>query len=990
MSCYKQILSTGSQFSTKIDPIFQDFSTNGCFDTSFIEKNATQRVVKPTRSSVFESFEKCNVKVIDPTDLLEDYVYTLVREYLYSVLHVPVSSVSDSAEFHTSTSPGKRLKRQGFSTKGDALKSLGFQDAIYDFNLPIYDVNPKIEILPLDEIKSNKVRTTFNPPLDFLCLQKLLYDNQNVAIVENSEYSWIKYGFSKEYGGMDRIGLSLEKFEYVEEDDGRGYDRSVLLERVYKLRNELLICPSDVLFLVDYVTEHTVHPLIGCPDGVIRKRLTGNNSGSNNTCSDNSIKHIFILFRLACKAFFKHNLRWPSLVEILDFMTACVYSDDSLIGVQLSKLNLTPEEWRELKAEVYAEYGIPLKPSQHYHTFRNIGDRIDVKHSFLGSSFHFDTFINRYVPFPRVEKICSSLMYFQKKLSPANQLLKFLAIQLLSTYVPELNDITRQLVEWYLPKVKDMSFELRAEVQRLNKNPVYYAYIILGREASHNRVLLGLMHQICGFKTIMQKVERAKALLDKVAAKVGMSEAGKEWLIAAIDPMHDTDILCCGYPDRETGPSVCLKVKQSVNIQLPVGLPTTANWNFSAILDDTPVLGTSYGYSRNGNSLYLNATASGNPYPTGGVQIVAFDNSGLVPMWQYDNTHNFLLNGLDVTGQVTSSFRVISQGMEVVNTTAELYKSGTITVWEEPTSTEEDCAYSVDVQVAGGAYIAGTANLVWDRTPPNNQAQALLMKGTQQWEASKGAYVVSTMNTMENIPSLVSPIGHIATTNELTDPVVGPVNVVTTDWVNSGYAITPNWGGTLKRWAQENNMVTPFNRKGILCTGLTPNSTFTLNYNVILEVFPTYQSAQLVLLAKPSPSEDYMALELYSKAVREFPVGVMFGANGLGDWILGCVDSIADTAAELGKPIMGAIEGYRTVRKGNSPMIMPQTAMNTFSSGGQLPQRKILKNQQKSLGAGRAKKSGAVVQGPSLPTGSFRSQQAKTIRKQTKSEKKTQ
>jgi len=155
-------------------------------------------------------------------------------------------------------------------------------------------------------------------------------------------------------------------------------------------------------------------------------------------------------------------------------------------------------------------------------------------------------------------------------------------------------------------------------------------------------------------------------------------------------------------------------------------------------------------------------------------------------------------------------------------------------------------------------------------------------------------------------------------------------------YVASGYQIAP-WPSPIatKQWSQQNNMIIPFNRKGIFCTGLTPQSTFTLNFNSILEVFPTYQNPQLVLLTKPSPSEDYVALELYSKAVRDFPVGVMFGANGLGDWILGCVDPIADFASEIGTPVMGAINGYQTARKGQTNRIQGPP-MNTWASGGQV------------------------------------------------------
>jgi len=44
-------------------------------------------------------------------------------------------------------------------------------------------------------------------------------------------------------------------------------------------------------------------------------------------------------------------------------------------------------------------------------------------------------------------------------------------------------------------------------------------------------------------------VARSERVLDKIGARLGLTPEGKQWLIAAVDPYHDTPVDCRGYPD---------------------------------------------------------------------------------------------------------------------------------------------------------------------------------------------------------------------------------------------------------------------------------------------------------------------------------------------------------------------------------------------------------------------------------------------------------
>lgn len=65
------------------------------------------------------------------------------------------------------------------------------------------------------------------------------------------------------------------------------------------------------------------------------------------------------------------------------------------------------------------------------------------------------------------------------------------------------------------------------------------------------------------------RVARSEALLSSISRKAGITEDGKQWLIAALDPFHDNPIHCNGFPDNRSDASVVQCVKQSVQISCP-------------------------------------------------------------------------------------------------------------------------------------------------------------------------------------------------------------------------------------------------------------------------------------------------------------------------------------------------------------------------------------------------------------------------------------
>lgn len=428
---------------------FQQFQSIGGNGTAAMN-SANMRGVKPTRSNIWKSLVKCNAVSPYPTDELQEYVMKIAEIMYGPILTQPVSGPDSVFTINPSSSPSRYWKDYGCKDKSSALKHPDMLHHFYSVDhVPLVDYNGKVELLEIDAItKDNKIRGTFNPPLDFILKEKLLYDNQNDAILRAAETHWIKYGFVKQGGGFNRLAKLYERFEILDNDDVIGWDRLIALIGAMLLRNKFLLCPKDLFIIMCYVTFFVMHAFVVCPDGVVRWRKSGNISGSNNTTTTNSLAHLLVLIRFICNLYLFALKRYPTFEEIVNNHLYSIYSDDNLGGHNISHLGITIDDFYRIKVETYKEFGLTLKPSQHLLT--KVYGRIDPRHEFLGSSFMFVEKYGMYVPYPRVNKLASTLIYSVNKLSLEQTVAKALAITLLSSPEPELHSVAKAFTNFLL------------------------------------------------------------------------------------------------------------------------------------------------------------------------------------------------------------------------------------------------------------------------------------------------------------------------------------------------------------------------------------------------------------------------------------------------------------------------------------------------------------------------------------------------------------
>lgn len=364
------------------------------------------------------------------------------------------------------------------------------------------------------------------------------------------------------------------------------------------------------------------------------------------------------------------------------------------------------------------------------------------------------------------------------------------------------------------------------------------------------------------------KVRKALAQLESFEKSSGLSRRGKDWLVTASDPFHDLPLSYEGFPDVSVSGSIVQLVKQTLTIKKPASI--TGLWDCNIF--NLPWF---QAYQSGGYVLDYNRIVSGSVTQTGihgGICALAVPTGDptLFPQSGTGATYSLPVPAAYFSGPA----RVVAAGFEVHNTTSDLYRQGSVTSYRQPHPNGGEFTAILAATSAGTVLNAFTLD---PRSfQPTTVAEASLLLGSRTWEAEKGCYSVCTLNT-ENLPTI-----------RRTSRFPCMINSAQTNCVVGGFAgvtATPN----LSERVNYNH----FNLSGAYFTGLSEETTLTINFNVYIERFPTADNSDLVVLAKPSPAYDPIAIELYTRMLETMPVGVPVAENGLGDWFAGAVSELA-------------------------------------------------------------------------------------------------
>jgi len=457
----------------------------------------------------------------------------------------------------------------------------------------------------------------------------------------------------------------------------------------------------------------------------------------------------------------------------------------------------------------------------------------------------------------------------------------------------------------------------------------------------------------------MNRTRRAEDILTRLGERTGMTECGKNWVMASLDPFHDTPLELKGMPTGESSASVVQCIKQTTTITAPSGI-TTGTWDVSIV--DWP-WSTEVGLSK----LYQQQTfQSSNPGIFGNTNsfgklmtaglIVNEDpvNTGGLCFYAGPTGAQMGINGVagaaahggasyyDQILSLPDSYqigkhRVVAKGFEVHNTTASLYKGGSVLCWRSPVADDTEMTTMQQYALNGSSSFAIVQTGVPAATckimdgPPNSPATALLLPNSKQWDAEAGCYCVSALHSTD-VPAYeaqkVVPI--------LNDPDYVQGSTPYQDGQSPYSSRLENTLSALgSAWLAVNTKcnMNQFDLNGAYFTGLLPQTVLTINYNIYVERFPTNSVPDLEVLANPAPERDNVALDFYTHAVRNLPVGVPVAMNGLGDWFKEAISTasnfIAPALSAIPHPYAQAgaalIRGVNGLANGSGAQTQPST-----------------------------------------------------------------
>lgn len=384
---------------------------------------------------------------------------------------------------------------------------------------------------------------------------------------------------------------------------------------------------------------------------------------------------------------------------------------------------------------------------------------------------------------------------------------------------------------------------------------------------------------------------RHKTLLDKMLSTRSITPDGLAWLTQSLDPFHDTEVTCAGFPDLTTSRVVNQTLTFTTNITRPATVPATDNWDLHVFFNPAtpPITMLLPGVGPDGvdHRMYRHTL---NPYgvtdaPNLTNYIVPGFNAIATPPnvdWIPATTASSTSDLRFPTKYCSGFFRLVAAGYEVVNTTASLYKGGSVTSYRSPGN-----SFSANVLNISAENIFTTLA----STPPSTQQQAALYPDSKTWSADRGVYGICTLNS-QDVPYVTPIPGSQGGLIKNAD-----INFLTT-------GVNPSRSVYLPRdtasYTSGCNSVFPFDVSGSIFTGLHPNSALQITVRYVIERVPTITESDLLPLARPPASYDPVALELYTHIITRLPMYCPVDDNPDGEWWETLLDVLASVAPIAG------------------------------------------------------------------------------------------
>jgi len=378
--------------------------------------------------------------------------------------------------------------------------------------------------------------------------------------------------------------------------------------------------------------------------------------------------------------------------------------------------------------------------------------------------------------------------------------------------------------------------------------------------------------------------------------KTKISQENQDYIVQMLDPYHDFRRQLAGYPDMSSGNSLVTRTQERLNITAPAGLAANETWQ--AHIFTTPIQTSDFGASSQHGSVSTSGVATAGP---GRAMKQTF-----IQCWTGKDTDvDLVWDG--ASGTVTNTgyryqvatqrggMRMLGAGFEVCNTTAEIYRNGSVTHYRVPWVTTVGVLDSVD------AGVHTTKSVFHYSGVPTTLAQAQNTPGSTTWLAKDGSYCVCTPRSADN--PMTMPAFHEPVMCENPYSISTPTRVI----ANVG-ALTRTGGPSVYH-------INTMDCSGAWYYGLLPQTTLTLTVTMYIEYIPDPSDITLLSLSTPMAAYDPRVIELLSAVYAQLPVAARKDDNDAGDFfrkLLGIIGKVG-TALGTGLAIVPGFQEFAPI-----------------------------------------------------------------------------
>lgn len=390
--------------------------------------------------------------------------------------------------------------------------------------------------------------------------------------------------------------------------------------------------------------------------------------------------------------------------------------------------------------------------------------------------------------------------------------------------------------------------------------------------------------------------------LEQLVSSGQLSPSGRDWLTVALDPFHDYQVNLEGYPDSNSGLSTVQMFTRTVTISKPAA--AAGNWDSLVVAfpicsggSAIPALAFQEGELQTaGNNIqYASTDGTEGLYP---ITIFSADAGEdlLPPITSVWAPTNYAVTGVNNQASTLSGNpgRMVAQGIEVHNTTSQLYRSGTVTVGRLSNNLGESFMNWFDTDTAVATVAVPT---IFMSSPPAASSHAITMPNSRQWEAARGAYLINTLSSLSN-PVERKKCCALFCNSSGNDSTAA-----------SGLSVCPKTATFLAGQEMQFNSM---NSSYAYFTGLANESTLTVTVKSYFEYFPTTSDA-LAHTATPSAPFDHVALSMYAQAVNSLPPAVPVDFNPKGEWFKMVGTALSAALPKIGMSLESVMPGASVV-----------------------------------------------------------------------------